>query len=449
MTMELTKKDIIALIDEKKYKDIIEAIHEMQPFDIAALFEDIPEKYALLLFRVIPKDLAADTFVEMDTEQQELLISSFSDSELQDVVNEIYIDDIVDILEEMPANVVKRILKNSNPHTRMTINEILKYPQNSAGSIMTTEFISLRSAMTISEAISNIRKKGMESETIDTCYVTDNVNHLIGTVTIKTIILSDDSVIISDVMEQSVVHVSTNDDRELVANLFLKYDLTVLPVVDKESRLVGIITVDDALDVLQEETTEDIVKMAAITPTHKPYLKNSVLEIWKSRIPWLLFLMISATFTGLIINRFESALKAYVALTAYIPMLMDTGGNAGSQACVTIIRSLSLEEIEFIDLFNVIWKETRVAFMCGITLALVNFAKLVLIDNVGIYVGAIVCFTLASTVLIAKFVGSTLPILAKKAGFDPAVMASPFITTIVDALSLLIYFKTAGLFLGI
>ena len=443
------QKDIITLIDEKKYKEIIETVNGMQPFDIAALFEDMPEKYALLLFRIIPKDLAADTFIEMDTDQQELLISSFSDSELQDVVNEIYIDDIVDILEEMPANVVKRILKNSNTHTRTTINEILKYPQNSAGSIMTTEFIGLRSGMTITDAINQIRKKGMESETIDTCYVTDSVNHLIGIVTIKTIILSGEDVKISDVMDQNVISVSTNDDREEVAYLFLKYDLTVLPVVDKESRLVGIITVDDAIDVLQGETTEDIVKMAAITPTHKPYLKNSVFEIWKSRIPWLLFLMISATFTGMIITRFENALKAYVALTAYIPMLMDTGGNAGSQASVTIIRGLSLDELEFSDIFRIIWKESGVALLCGISLAAVNFLKLLLFDDVGVSVALIVSFTLALTVLIAKFAGSTLPIAAKKAGFDPAVMASPFITTIVDALSLLIYFKTASIILGI
>jgi magnesium transporter len=449
MALGIINKDIITLIDEKKYKNIIEIIQLMQPFDIAALFEDLQEKYALILFRIIPKDLAADTFIEMDTDQQELLISSFTDSELQDVVNKLYIDDIVDILEEMPANVVKRILKNSNSHTRMTINEILKYPQNSAGSIMTTEFISLRSTMTITDAINQIRKKGMQSETIDICYVTDNVNHLIGTITIKTIILSNEDTKISEVMEQNVIHVNTNDDREEVAYLFLRYDLTVLPVVDNESRLVGIITVDDALDVLQEETTEDIVKMAAITPTQKPYLKNTVFEIWKSRIPWLLFLMLSATFTGMIITRFENALKTYIALTAYIPMLMDTGGNAGSQASVTIIRGLSLDELDFSDILHIIWKEARVAVLCGITLSTFNFLKLLIFDSVGIYVAATVSLTLVLTVLIAKFTGSTLPIIAEKARFDPAVMASPFITTIVDAFSLLVYFKIASLLLGI
>lgn len=447
MAAEIIKDDIIPFIEEKKYKEIIQILTGMHPFDIAFLIGDVPIKYASLLFRLIPKDLAADTFVEMDTVQQEVLIRSFSDSELHDVVNELYVDDIVDILEEMPANVVKRILKNSNPQIRVTINEILKYPENSAGSIMTTEYISLHAAMTITDAINHIRKKGTESETIDICYVTDNVNHLLGVITIRTIILSNEDQMISDVMDQKVVSVNTTDDREDVVNLFAKYDLTVLPVVDKEGRLVGIITVDDALDVLQEETTEDIAKMAAITPTNKPYLKNSAFDVWKSRIPWLLFLMVSATFTGLIITRFEDSLKTYVILTAYIPMLMDTGGNAGSQASVTIIRSLSLNEVDFGDIFRVIWKEFRVAFMCGITLALVNFLKLIFIDSVGIPIAAIVCITLTLTVFISKFTGCTLPLIARKIGFDPAVMASPFITTIVDAVSLIVYFQIASIFL--
>ncbi|MGB3990697.1 MAG: magnesium transporter, partial [Acetivibrionales bacterium] len=327
--------------------------------------------------------------------------------------------------------------------------EILRYPEDSAGSIMTTEFISLRSDMTIADTINKIRRVGLDSETIDTCYVTDNVRHLIGTVSIRTIILSDDSKKVEEVMDRNVISVNTTEDQEEAVNLFLKYDLTVLPVVDNDNRLVGIVTVDDALDVLQEETTEDIEKMAAITPTYKPYLKNSVLEIWKSRTPWLLFLMISATFTGMIITHFEDALKVYVVLTAYIPMLMDTGGNSGSQASVTIIRGLSLNELDFTDIFRVVWKEIRVAVLCGISLALVNFAKLMVIDKVSVQVSAIISITLVMTVFIAKLVGCTLPMLAKKVNFDPAVMASPFITTIVDALSLLVYFGTASWLLGI
>jgi len=443
------EKNVIELMEEKKYKALKSIFSTMKPIDIAALFENIPEKNILLLFRILPKDLAAESFAEMDTEQQEMLIRSFSDSEIREVVNELYMDDMVDLVEEMPANVVERILMNSDTQTRMLINEILKYPHDSAGSIMTTEFIGLHSNMTIADAIKVIKQKGLNSETIDTCYVMDRVRHLIGFVTIRTIILSDDNTLIADVMDRNVIHVTTTEDQETVANLFAKYDLTILPVVDRDSRLVGIVTVDDAIDVLQKETTEDIEIMAAITPTDKPYLKKSVFEIWKSRTPWLLILMVSATFTGMIINRFEDALKTYVVLTAYIPMLMDTGGNSGSQASVTIIRGLSLNELDFKDIFQVIWKEFRVAIACGITLAVVNFAKLIVFDKVGVYVAGVVCITLALTVFLAKLVGCTLPLIAKKMGFDPTVMASPFITTIVDALSLIIYFSIANVMLGI
>lgn len=440
---------VIELLEGKKYKAIKDLFSAMQPFDIAELFEEMPEKSSILLFRLLPKDLAADSFVEMEAEQQELLIRSFSDSELRDVVNELYIDDMVDLVEEMPANVVERILKNSDAHTRMMINEILHYPQDSVGSIMTTEFISLHSNMTIAEAIGRIREKGIDSETIDTCYVTDNVRHLIGTVSIRIIILSDDSNFIDDVMDRNIITVVTTEDREAAVDLFAKYDLTVLPVVDKDRRLVGIVTVDDAIDVLQKEATEDIEKMAAITPSDKPYLKKTVIEIWKSRIPWLLVLMVSATFTGMIITRFEDALKTYVILTAYIPMLMDTGGNSGSQASVTIIRSLSLNELHFSDLFRVVYKEFQVAILSGISLAVINFAKLLLFDKVGFHVAAIVCITLALTVFVAKLVGCTLPMITQRAGFDPTVMASPFITTIVDVISLLIYFSITGVLLGV
>jgi len=443
------EKTVLTLLEEKKYKELKDIFASMNPVDIAALLSNFSEKNFLLLFRILPKDLAAETFVEMDYDQQEILIGSFSDTELREVVNELYIDDMVDIVEEMPANVVKRILASSDANTRTLINEILKYPPDSAGSIMTTEFISLHSNMTIAEAIKRIREKGFDSETIDTCYVTDNVRHLLGFVTIRTIILSDENMKIQDVMNRNVISVGTTEDQETVANLFAKYDLTVLPVVDNEKRIVGIVTVDDAIDVLQRETTEDIEKMAAITPTDKPYLKKSTFEIWKTRIPWLLILMISATFTGMIISHFEDALKAYVVLTAYIPMLMDTGGNSGSQASVTVIRSLSLNELSFGDIFRVVWKEFRVSLLSGITLAMVYFVKLILFDRTGIYVSLVICTTLVLTVFVAKLVGCIFPMLAKKVGFDPAVMASPFITTIVDAISLLIYFNIAGIILGL
>lgn len=445
---KLLEQNVLDLLEGKKYKDLKNFFSTMNPVDIAELLEDFSEKNFLLLFRILPKDLAADTFVEMNNEQKEMLIRSFSDRELREVVNELYIDDMVDIVEEMPANVVNRILMNTDAKTRMLVNELLKYPEDSAGSIMTTEFISLNSEMTIADAIKRIREKGFDSETIDTCYVTDNVRHLIGFVTIRTIILSDENLKIQDVMERGIISVGTLEDQETVANLFEKYDLTVLPVVDNDTRLVGIVTVDDAIDVLRKEATEDIEKMAAITPTDKPYLKKTTFEIWKSRIPWLLALMISATFTGMIITSFEDTLKTYVLLTAYIPMLMGTGGNSGSQSSVTIIRSLSLSEIEFGDIFRVLWKEFRIAIMCGLTLAVVNFAKLIAFDHTGVYIALTVSLTLVVTISVAKLVGCSLPMLAEKVGFDPAVMASPFITTIVDTISLIIYFNIAGLVLG-
>lgn len=443
------ENDIIELIEGKKYKELKEAISTTNPYDLAALFEELPEKYVILLFRLLPKDLAAETFVEMDPDNQKTLINTFSDVELKEVIDELYIDDMVYLVEEMPANVVKRILKNSSDDTRKMVNQILNYPQDSAGSIMTTEYVNLRSDMTIADAIKRIRQIGLDSETFDTCYVTDNVKHLIGYITIRTIILSDDNAKIEDLMERNVISVNTFDDQEEVAHMFGKYDLTVIPVVDNDNRLVGIVTVDDAWDVLEKETTEDMELMAAITPTDTPYLKKTTFDIWKSRMPWLLLLMISATFTGFIITRFEDALKAYVILTAYIPMLMDTGGNSGSQSSVTIIRGLSLNELEFGDILKVLWKESKVAVLCGLTLASVNFLKLLLIDRVGFSVALVVNSTLLLTVIVAKMVGSTLPMLAKKIGFDPAVMASPFITTIVDAISLILYFCITNMVLGL
>ncbi|MDD3400921.1 MAG: magnesium transporter [Eubacteriales bacterium] len=438
---------ISALARNKRYAALRDVLVTMNAADIAALFAGLEQEVLPLLFRLLPKELAAETFVEMDSDAQELLITGFSDSELKEVIDELYIDDAVDIVEEMPANVVKRILQQADAETRKQINEILKYPEDSAGSIMTTEFVELRPHMTVADAIKSIRRSGIEKETINTCYITMPDRTLSGQITIRAIIIADDDDLVEDIMEQHVISVSTMDDQETVAQMFQKYDLLSLPVVDKENRLVGIVTVDDAIDVLQEETTEDIEKMAAITPSDRPYLKTSVWSIYLHRIPWLLILMISATFTGMIIMSFENALAATVALTAFIPMLMDTGGNSGSQASVTIIRGLALQEIAFKDIFKVIFKEARVSLLCGITLAAANFLKLMLIDKVSLVISLVVCVTLVITVFVAKIIGCTLPMLAKKIGFDPAVMASPFITTLVDAISLLTYFSVASFLL--
>ena len=442
-------------VARKRYADLRDLLLPMEAPDIARLFADLDEKVLPLAFRLLPKEQAAEVFVELDSDQQELLIQGFSNTELKEVLDELYLDDTVDIVEEMPANVVKRILRHSDPEMRKSINEILKYPEDSAGSIMTTEFVDLKATMTVEDAFKRIRRTGPDKETINICYVIDEGRHLIGLLSIRTLLLSEEDDIIADIMERNIISVQTLDDQEVVARTLSKYDFLALPVVDTENRLVGIVTVDDAMDVLQDEVTEDIEKMAAMLPSDKPYLKTSTLETYKARIPWLLLLMISATFTGQIISSFESALAAATVLTAYIPMLMDTGGNCGSQASVTVIRGLSLSEIEFSDLFRVIWKEIRVAVVCGVTLAAANFVKLMLVDRLIFHnpitfpVAAVICCTMVCTVLCAKVVGCALPLLAKKIGFDPAVMASPFITTIVDAISLLIYFQFATMILGI
>lgn len=443
------EKKIVELLNEKKYSELKEILIMMNGADISTLFEEMPENKIPLLFRLLPKVLAAETFVEMEAEAQAMLIQGFSDNELKEVLDELYLDDAVDIVEEMPANVVKRILINTDPDIRKMINEVLKYPDDSAGSIMTIEYVSLRLNMTVEEAIKRIRRTGIDKETIYTCYVTDENRVLLGSVSIKTLLLSDENDVIKDIMDTNYISVHTLEDQENVANKFNKYDLLAIPVVDDENRLVGIVTFDDAIDVMQDEATEDIKKMAAIIPSDKAYFRTSVFETWKARIPWLLLLMVSATFTGMIITSFEDALAAYTILTAYIPMLMDTGGNSGGQSSVTIIRALSLEEVEFSDIFRIIWKESRVAVMCGVTLAVCNFAKLLVFDRVSVTVALVVCITLMVTVFIAKVIGCTLPILAKKMGFDPAVMASPFITTIVDAVSLIVYFRVASILLGI
>lgn len=440
---------IISLLEQKKYTTLRDILTTMQAVDIASLFGSMQEKNLPLLFRLLPKELAAETFVEMDEDDQELLIHGFSDTELKEVLDELYVDDAVDLVEEMPANVVKRILLHADPELRKSINEILKYPYESAGSIMTTEYVTLKPDMSVEAAIKRIRRVGVDKETIYTCYVTSVNTQLIGLLSIKTLLLASDDDIVQDIMETNVIAVNTLEDQERVADLFRKYDFLAIPVVDKENRMVGIVTVDDAIDVMQEEVTEDMQMMAAITPTDKPYMKTGIIETFRKRIPWLLILMISATFTGMIIRSFEDALAAQAVLTMFIPMLMDTGGNSGSQASVTIIRGLSLNEISYKDTIKVLWKEIRISLLCGATLAVANFAKLMLFDKVGAMVALVVCATLVVTVFFAKVIGCTLPILAKRVGFDPAVMASPFITTVVDAISLFVYFQIATVLLHI
>ncbi len=447
--MDAIIEELIELIDNKKIHSAKELVQDMNEADIASMLAHLPSRYQVIVFRILPKEAAADTFAFLESDIQEVLIRAFSDRELREIVDNLYVDDTVDMLEEMPASVVKRILKHTDPETRKIINEIMNYPEDSAGSIMTTEYVSLKKNMTVEQSFERIRKLAIDKETIYTCYVTNEQNILQGIVTVKDLLLSSYSDIIGDIMETNIISVNTLDDKENVVHNFDKYDFLAMPVVDKENRLVGIVTFDDAMDVMQDENTEDIEKMAAIMPTDKPYMKTGIFETYKKRIPWLLLLMISATFTGSIIQHYENALGTYVVLTAFIPMLMDTAGNAGSQASVTIIRGLSLNEIEFKDIFKIQLKELLVALICGLTLAVANFAKLLIIDRVSVQIAFIVCATLTIVVVVAKFVGCTLPILAKKIGFDPAVMASPFITTIVDAISLLVYFQIASHLLGI
>ena len=453
---ELLEKAILTMVEDKKYATLRDILVTVNPADIAGIFNSLDDKRIPLMFRLLPKELAAETFVELEPEDQELLIQGFSDNELKEVLGELYVDDAVDIIEEMPANVVRRILSQADPEMRQSINQILRYPENSAGAWMTTEYVSLRPNMTVEEAILRIRRQGVDKETIYTCYVTKD-RTLLGIVTVKDLLLAeDDEMLISDLMETDLISVTTHTDQEEVARIFSKYDFIALPVVDMENRMVGIVTVDDAIDVMEEEATEDIELMGGMLPSENTYLRSSVWELFKNRIPWLLFLMLSATFTGMIINSFEGALAAQVALTAFIPMLMGTGGNSGSQSSVTIIRALSLDEVEFSDLPRVVWKEIRTAVLCGLALAVVCFIKIWLVDrllfnnpDISLMVDAVVCLAMFVTVLLAKTVGAVLPMVAKVLKLDPAVMASPFITSIVDALSLLVYFLFATMLLGI
>ncbi len=449
--MEETIKieDFEELLSSKKLSDAKKILKEMNEVDIAELIQELPEEKLIQAFRLLPKSIASDVFVNMDEDIQMNLITSLTNNEATLIIEDMFTDDAADLFEEMPAVMVTKLLSNVSKQTRTRINRLLKYPDNSAGSLMAMEYIHLKKGLTIKESIERIRAQKDDFVSYDSCFVTDNERKLLGYVTIKDILINDENTLIDNIMLECDHKVNTLTDQEEVATIFKNYDYSTLPVVDMEERLVGVITIDDIVDIIEEEATEDIEKMAAITPTDKPYMKTGVFETWKKRIPWLLLLMISATFTGQIITHFESALATYVVLTAFIPMLMDSGGNAGSQASVSVIRSLSLDEIEYKDSFKVLWKEFRVAILCGITLGLANFVKLMLIDSVGLKISLVVCLTLVITIIIAKLIGSFLPILANKIGFDPAVMASPFITTLVDATSLIIYFRIASLLLGI
>ncbi len=446
---ELQAVQIREFLEGRQYTQLRKLFEDLNYADLAPVIEQLDDAEMLKVFRILPKAMAADLFTYLETDKQQYIITSLSTKEAGGIIDNLMSDDAADLMEEMPANIVKKLLSAASPDTRRDINHLLRYPEDSAGSIMTVEYVDLKEDSTVSQAIERIRKLGVDSETINVCYVLDPHRTLVGTVALRYLLLSDPQARIGDIMHENVIALNTLMDQEEVARQFQKYDFTAMPVTDNENRLVGIITVDDIMDILQEEATEDMEKMAAIVPSDKPYLKTSVLETFKQRIPWLLLLMISATFTSGIINSFEAALSAYVVLTGYIPMLMDTGGNAGGQASVTIIRGLSLNEIHFSDIWRVVWKEVRVAFLCGVTLSAANFVKLIYLDQLEVTVAAVVSLTLIAAVLLAKLIGCTLPMGAKLLGFDPAVMASPFITTIVDALSLLTYFRIASFLLPI
>ena len=437
--------DILMLLKERNYAVLKPLLSSMNAIDLAEVFEETEEDTDLLiLFRILPKDLASETFVEMDSDVKERLIHKLTDRELRAVLDELFLDDTVDLVEEMPASVVKRVLAQSDSETRAYINEILKYPKDSAGSIMTIEFVSLRPTMTVEEAFERIRRTAIDKETIYTCYVVDETKKLVGLVTAKDLMLASKSAFISEIMEENVIYAHTEDDKEEVARKISDYGFLALPVVDREMRLVGIVTVDDAIDVLEEETDEDIAKMAAMATSDKPYLKTGVFSLWKNRVLWLLILMLGATFTGLILNSYEALLPT--CLVACVPMIMGTGGNSGSQASVTVIRALSLGEVETRDVGKVIWKELRTALLLGATLALACFLKLIFLDGMLLGISGydaltsmIISLALFATVIVAKLVGAILPILAKLCRLDPAVVANPFITTIVDAVSVILF----------
>lgn len=456
MDYDTLRDELLDMLQNKRMKQLKATLEEMNEFDVAQFISELPRRNIAMVFRLLTKTKSAEVFANLELEEQSHIIESITDAELGEIIEELFVDDAVDLLEELPANVVKRVMRTATPETRRLINQYLEYPDNSAGSIMTAEYVDLKKYMNVREAIARIRRIGEDKETIYTCFVVSSDRTLEGIVTVKQLLLSDDEAIIGDIMDTNIISATTTDDQEEVSDMFSDYDLLAIPVVDKERRLVGIVTVDDVIDVLQEEITEDFDKMAGITPSDKPYSRAGAVDIWKSRIPWLMFLMISATFTSMIINRFEASLATCAVLTGFIPMLMGTGGNSGSQSSTAVIRSLSLGETEPKDIFGVIWKELRVAVLCGLSLAAVNFVKMFVIDKwligndgVSVLVALTVSLTLVFVVIFAKMVGSSLPLLAEKLGIDPAVMASPLISTITDAVSLLIYFLLAGLVLGI
>ncbi|MBQ8534620.1 MAG: magnesium transporter [Bacilli bacterium] len=443
------KEELLKLIIKKQYTKVKKLITEMNIQDVAEILSDLPLETVAPIFRLIPKDIAVEVFAELDLTVATELLQYLTEKEAVTILNELAADDATDIIEEMPANIVDKLLKMCDDTTRKDINKLLKYQEDTAGSIMTVEYAELKEDIDIETAIKQLKKDFEKYETINTCYVVDKKRILVGEIQIKDLLFSSRDEKIKDICEKDILYVSTNTDQEEVANIFSKYDKTIMPVVDSEHRLVGIITIDDVLDVVEEEATEDMKKMAAITPIDKPYDKTGVFETFFARIPWLVVLMISATFTGAIITSFEDKLAACTALTAFIPMLMNTGGNAGGQSSVSIIRALSLNQIELKDIFKVMFKEFRISILCAIVLGICNFIKMLIFDKVSILIAASVCITLFVTVIIAKLIGCTLPIFAKKLGFDPAVMASPFITTIIDACSLLIYFEIATMIIGL
>ena len=454
--VEKRSDELMELLDSRSMKQLRERMNEMPEFDVAEFLSSLEDNRMPMLFRLLSKERAAEVFANLETPEQERIINSITDSELSGIVEELYVDDAVDIMEELPANVVKRVMRTATPETRNLINQYLHYPENSAGSIMTAEFVDLKKYMSVKESFARIRRIGEDKETIYICFVTSADRKLEGIVTVKDLLLADPDTVIEDLMDRNVIYAVTTEDQESVSEKFSDYDLMALPVVDKENRLVGIVTVDDIIDVMEQETTEDIQLMAGMTPSDKPYLRTGITEMWRNRIPWLLFLMLSATFTSMILTSFEDMLAVQAGLVAFIPMLMGTGGNSGAQASTAVIRSLSLGDVEPRDVLRVMWKEWRVAFLCGLTLSVVNFGKMLLLDglilgnaNVTVSVAATVSLSILFIVMFAKVVGSFLPIAAEKIGVDPAVMANPLISTLTDAVSLLIYIYVAKLILKI
>jgi len=456
LLVEKRTDELTELLDKRDMKQLKRRMEEMNEFDVAEFLSEIGDNRMPMVFRLLSKEAAAEVFANFEAPEQEQIINSITDSELAAIIEELYVDDAVDMMEELPANVVRRVMRTATAETRNLINQYLRYPENSAGSIMTSEFVDLKKYMSVKESFARIRRIGEDKETIYVCFVISADRKLEGIVTVKDLLLADDDVIIEDLMDRNVIFASTTDDQESVSEKFSDYDLMAMPVVDKEGRLVGIVTVDDVLDVMEQETTEDFEIMAGILPSDKPYSRTSTFEMWKNRIPWLMFLMLSATFTSMILTSFEDMLAVQAGLVAFIPMLMGTGGNSGAQASTAVIRSLSLGDTEPKDAFRVMWKEWRVSFLCGLSLAVVNFVKMLLLDGMVLHndvitvaVAATVSLSILFIVMFAKVVGSTLPILAEKIGVDPAVMANPLISTVTDAVSLLIYIYVAKLILHI